>query len=169
MAGEIDYAALLAEMEQEKENLEAAIAFVRKKMGLNSSSPEVANVAGPDRIKADSFYRMGIGEAAVAYLRMTNKTPKTSTEIADALDRGGLVHQSKDLKATVNALLIRDGEKWGITRLPSGAWGLDEWYPGTGRGKKAKGTKTRGQAEAEESGETVEGENGQGGDEDQAR
>ncbi len=166
MPSEPDYAALLAEMEKEKENLEAAMAFVRKKMGLNSSTPDVP-ATGSDRIKSDSFYRLGIGEAAVAYLRMTNRTPKTSNEIADVLDRGGLVHQSKDLKATVNALLIRDGGKWGITRLPSGAWGLDEWYPGSARGKKTKGTKTR--AEAEELGEDAAGENDQASGEDHTR
>jgi hypothetical protein len=148
MPSDQDYAAILADLEREKEELEAAIAVLRRKAGLGPT-PDATSGTATEQIRADAFYRLGIGEAAVAYLRMTNRTPKTSAEIASALNRGGLVHQSKDLKATVNALLIRDGAKWGITRLPNNAWALDEWYSGSNRKPKRGQGRSREQVQTE--------------------
>lgn len=164
MPGESDLAAVLARLEKEKENLEIAISVIKKSMGMPLDGD--THEAGPTtRIKPDTFYRMAIAEAAVAYLHMTNRTPKTTAEIAAALDAGGLDHQSKDLKATVNAVLIRDGEKWGITRLKNGAWALDEWYDRERKQlKRGQGrSKERAQAgveEAEEGAEEVQAEEG---------
>ncbi len=139
MVGEPDLAALLAELEKDKENIETAIAVIKKKMGLPVDSP--SRTSAPTQLRPDSFFRKGIAEAAAMYLRM-GREPRTSGEIADALEKGGIETQAKDLKATVHAVLVRDAEKWGITRLTSGAWGLDEWYD-SGSGKKPLKRKQR--------------------------
>ena len=55
--------------------------------------------------------------------------------IADALERGGLKHSSKDFPTTVRSVL---GQRDDFLRVPNGDWGLSEWYGGLGRGRKAK-------------------------------
>ncbi len=145
MAGEQDLASILAELEKDKENIEIAIAVIKKKMGLPTNGlPSAAPV--PTQLRSDTFFRKGIAEAAAIYLGM-GRDPKTSGEIADALEQGGIPTQSKDLKATVHAVLVRDGGKWGITRLPNGAWGLDAWYEGGSGTKKQLKRKPKGPTE----------------------
>lgn len=133
MAGEQDLAGILAELEKDKENIEIAIAVIKRKLGMPTNGPSSA--VAPAQLRSDAFHRKGIAEAAAMYLGM-GRDPKTSAEIADALKRGGIATQATDLKATVHAVLVRDAEKWGITRLASGAWGLDAWYDNGSGGKK---------------------------------
>ncbi len=58
------------------------------------------------------------------------KKVQTATEIACALDAGGLTHRSKDLAATVYTTLKRDEDRGGRVVKVDKAWGLSAWYPG---------------------------------------
>jgi hypothetical protein len=90
-------------------------------------------------ISHDTFFGMTIADAAKKYLTMM-KVTKSNAEIAEGLERGGLKHASKDFATTVRSIL---GAREDFTRVPNGDWGLTEWYPGQGRGRKAKPDKTR--------------------------
>jgi hypothetical protein len=162
MAGEQDLAGILAELEKDKENIEIAISVIKKKMGLPTNGLSATGV--PGQLRSDAFFRKGIAEAAAMFLRM-GRDPKTSAEIAEALERGGIATQAKDLKATVHAVLVRDAAKWGITRLTSGAWGLDEWYgsgSGSSSGKKQVKRPQKEQASGEPVGEPAKTEEASG-------
>lgn len=87
-------------------------------------------------VRHDTFFGMTIGDAAKKYLTMVKATKSTS-EIAEALERGGLKHSSKDFPTTVRSIL---GPREDFTRTPNGDWGISEWYP---RAKKAKPEKPK--------------------------
>lgn len=91
-------------------------------------------------IRHDTFFAMTIADAVRKYLGMV-KVTKSTADIAAALERGGLKHSSKDFSTTVRSILGQQREVF--TRVPNGDWGLNEWYPGQGRGKKVKGEKPR--------------------------
>jgi hypothetical protein len=88
-------------------------------------------------IQHDSFFAMTIADASRKYLGIAKAT-KSTADICAALERGGLKHSSKDFPTTVRSIL-RQHEVF--TRVPNGDWGLTEWYPGMGRGKRAKAEK----------------------------
>lgn len=96
-----------------------------------SISP-VTSRGGEAEISHDTFFNMTIGEAAKKFLAMV-KTTKSTAEIAEGLERGGLKHSSKSFATTVRSII---GAREDFTRVPNGDWGLTEWYPGMGRGRK---------------------------------
>lgn len=128
------YAAVLADLEKERDQINGMIAMMKRRMGLsveegpvvtalasgNSSVPEGA------QIRSDTFFGMAISDAIRKYLAMV-KRPQRASEIAKALDEGGLLHSSKSWLATVQTTLTR--MKGVVVRVPNG-WGLMEWYPG---------------------------------------
>lgn len=90
-------------------------------------------------VRHDTFFAMTIADAAKKYLSMMKATKSTAV-IAEALERGGLKHSSKSFPTTLRSVL---GPREEFTRVPNGDWGLSEWYPGQGRGKKAKPEKPK--------------------------
>jgi len=90
-----------------------------------------------NEVRHDTFFEMTIADAVRKYLTMV-KVTKSTADIADALERGGLKHSSKDFPTTVRSVL---GQRDDFTRVPNGDWGLSEWYPGAGRGRKPKSEK----------------------------
>jgi hypothetical protein len=84
-------------------------------------------------IRHDSFFGMTIADAARKYLAMVKQT-KSTADLAEALEQGGLKHASKNFPMTVRAIM---GQREGFVRV-NNDWGLTEWYPGIGRGRKAK-------------------------------
>jgi len=94
---------------------------------------------GETEISHDSFFNMTIADAVKKYLAMV-KVTKSTSDISAGLERGGLKHSSKDFSTTVRSIL---GQREEFTRVPNGDWGLTVWYPGLGRGRKAKSEKTK--------------------------
>jgi len=136
------YAAVLADLEKERDQITGMIAMIKRRMGLSSEestpAPTSANnsVSSHENaeIRSDTFFGLSISEAIKKYLAMV-KRPQRATDIAKALDEGGLLHSSKSWQATVQTTLTR--MKGVVVRVPNG-WGLMEWYPGRNFEKTAK-------------------------------
>lgn len=138
----INYEAVIADLEAKKDTLEKTIANLRQLISLGilglqvSGSFTVSEQEGslPD----DFFFGMGIADAAKKYLAVAKKT-KTTREIADALERGGITHASQDFTKTVNTVLntkLRE-ENDEIIKVKE-KWGLIGWYRGMKKKLKIK-------------------------------
>jgi|CZKS01.1.fsa_nt_gi hypothetical protein len=101
------------------------------------AGPAVRQHGEPEAISHDTFFSMTIGDAAKKYLAMVKAT-KSTADISEALESGGLKHSSKSFATTVRSIL---GQRDNFVRVPNGDWGLAEWYPGMGRGRKPKAEK----------------------------
>jgi hypothetical protein len=100
--------------------------------GAAQASLSISPRLGDSEVQHDSFFGMTIADATKKYLGMTKHT-KSTADIATALESGGLKHASKDFHTTIRSTL---GQKEEFLRV-NGDWGLTEWYPGAGRGRKA--------------------------------
>ena len=144
---DIDYTAVLADLERKRDELDAAINAIRPFVGTAASSG--TDRPGPDGLQPDSFFGMNILDAAVKYLQI-EKRPKRAEEIADALLAGGYMSNAKNFHANVSTTLRRDDDRGGLTvRMHNKTWALAEWYPS--RPKKQG-------AEAKEGDEATEGD-----------
>lgn len=132
----IDYAAVLADLEARRAQIDAAIAFIRPLVGTSSAlSPVVSGQVMPSangtmELREDSFFSLSIPEAAKKFLSM-RKRSATTPEIIDALRRGGQINaSSNNYEKTVGSVLNRaHATGAGIVRVKRGTWGLAEWYP----------------------------------------
>jgi hypothetical protein len=132
----IDWVALVPELEKEYARIGDLLAFARTKAGMVSSEPNGTGTTArpsvsslseaPTEIRQDTFFGMTISEAIKKYLAMARR-PQRASDIARALDQGGLLHSSKNWLNTVQSTLTR--QKGEVVKLPNG-WGLAEWYPG---------------------------------------
>lgn len=126
----VDYSAVLADLKERRDKLNVTIAAIEEIAKTIPAS--AASRSGPTELRPDSFFQMPVLDAAVAYLRMM-KRPKGASEIADALEAGGLTHSSKSFPSTVYTTLKRDADKEGEIIKVGQNWGLAEWYPGRAR------------------------------------
>lgn len=153
MESQIDYAAVLEDLENDRAELEALIAYIkRKKLGqgmdiqitpgtgsMKSTGMRPTMMRGTT-IAQDAFFSLGLIDAAKKYLAIM-KAPKSAREIADALRAGGFNTTSKDFNNTVFSVLSRENKQdGGIVKVNTG-WGLPEWYPGLKRGKSVAPSK----------------------------
>ncbi len=134
---EIDYEAVLNDLERRRAELDVAIRAIRLIIGADIDSvsapiepkPSATNAKAP---ASHAFFGMSIGTAAKKYLEMA-KEPKKAIEIAKALKKGGLINMSPNFPATVSTTLRREKA---VIQLPDKRWGLAEWFPA---GAKSKG------------------------------
>lgn len=149
--GQIDYSAVLQDLENDRTELESLIAYIkRKKLGQNGDSKITpgagamgttssrANLMTGTAIAPDAFFGLNLVEGAQKYLAMV-RTPKTAREIADALKDGGYKTTSKAFNNTVFTVLDRVDKNEGAIAKVNKAFGLAAWYPGL---KRTKSTKT---------------------------
>ncbi len=138
--GEINYEAVLADLEAKKAAIDEAIAGIRRMMGQGQavSTGVSGKMINPNAIPSDAFFGMSIPEAIRKYLGIVRK-PRTTKDISEALEGGGITHTSKNFYATVSTTIGRmlDKEK-GLAKIGS-EYGLLEWYPG--RKGKTSGVK----------------------------
>lgn len=139
----INYEAVIADLEAKKDTIDKAIVNLRQLISLGVLgtqgagafvSTEYEGAAIPD----DFFFGMGIADAAKKYLSAVRKT-KTTREIADALEGGGLTHASQDFTKTVSTVLntkLRE-ESDEIVKVKD-KWGLISWYKGMKKKVKSK-------------------------------
>jgi hypothetical protein len=85
-------------------------------------------------MQSDSFFGLGLIEAAKKYLGMIRK-PQSTTQIAEALQAGGFHTASKNFKNTVTSVLHRHSASIGDIIRVKKEWGLAEWYPGLKKGR----------------------------------
>jgi len=147
MADELNpYAAVLADLERERDQINSMILMIKKRMGLTGDEPIQATLLGsnggiPDsaELRSDTFFGMTIADSIKKYLAMA-KRPKRVSEISKALEDGGLQHTSKNWIGTVQTTLSRLSTV--VVRVPNG-WGLVEWYPGRTFDKPVKDASTK--------------------------
>jgi hypothetical protein len=122
----INYEAVLADLENRKSQLDAAIAGIRLVMGQPGSGPSGPSGGGGGSTPAhDAFIGMSIPEAAKKHLTAVRKKLSTQ-ELMTAMEAGGLPPSKY---ATVYAILSRRENKVGDVINMKGDWGLSEWYP----------------------------------------
>ncbi|HYN82936.1 MAG TPA: hypothetical protein VES88_15735 [Gemmatimonadaceae bacterium] len=150
---------LLAELEQERSELDSTIALLRRRLGMSATSEGnggsvpfgVSPIVGRDspvtgRVRSDEFFRLSIADAISKYLGIM-KQPQNPMAIVNGLKAGGVLTNAKNFYANVNTELKRMRERNLIVNTPSG-WGLAEWYPRGAKGnepatpKKKKSKKT---------------------------
>ncbi len=132
MSQEIDYAAVLEDLEAKRSALDTTIAGIKMMLGQEVENPgqldgnkATPSASGPKEVKPGTFHGMSIAEAARVYLEMT-KQKQTTPELGEALKRGGIESQSKDFIRTVYTILAARPRVF--LRLGM-HWALAEWYP----------------------------------------
>jgi hypothetical protein len=126
----------IADLEAWRAQIDVAIQALR---ALDSKGPILPS-SGPPRVGAngevqsDSFFQMTVPDAAEKYLKIV-KTTKEIPDIADALLRGGLKTSSKNFNDMTRSVVSRDER---FVKVPSGGWGLAEWYPAMRKERKPK-------------------------------
>src|SRR5436853_1374211 len=132
------YEAALQDLETERDELNLLIEALKKRIAnAGGRITQSMRATNEKDIAADTFFNMTIADAAHKYLEIVKQTRSTS-EIAQALERGGLKHASKDFNTTIRSTLGLKGDFIRVNNL----WGLTEWYPGARREKKEKAAKS---------------------------
>ena len=129
----IDYKDVLADLEAKKAHIQSMIDHTKTLLGMSVSksvpSGQHTALEPSLTLRMDTFFSMSVKQAFIAYLRMSNKTPRSTQEIFDALTQGGL----KASYATVTSQLSRAKTANDVVSPNRGMWGLPEWYNSTQR------------------------------------
>lgn len=153
MPNQIDYQAVLADLEAKRDQIDAAIAGIRLMIGAvpdateagSSESPapkpEQGSKAAPRAtangvaVQSDTFFQMSTSAAIRKFLAMA-KRPQTPRAIADALHHGGQVHAVDAKTAYTNVYTaLRRGQDGEFSQTRNGEWGLAEWYSNKPKGE----------------------------------
>lgn len=124
----VNYNAVLADLEKRKAQIESAIAAVKAILAaIGGGSLDGANggVFSPENIPTGAFLRLSIADATKKYLDMV-KTKQSVPQITQALERGGLPPAKTN---TVYAVLRRRENDIGDIFRLGDEWALTEWYP----------------------------------------
>lgn len=132
MASEgIDYAAVLADLEAKIASLQSAATAIRQVMNLGADQGIASAVAErkdqPTEVSFDSFFGMSVPDAIRKFLNMM-KRPQTMSDIARALQQGGLPTTSSNLMGVVGPTLSRMRGAGDVVPI-QGRWALADWYP----------------------------------------
>jgi len=138
---QIDYAAILADLEGKRNALDATIQTLRMALAVGTLGQTGDVVLGPapppfgsssfgNEVPAGAFLGKSIPDAARLYLEIVKKK-QTSKEIAEALSKGGMESNARNFPQMVHSVLdrARKANNSGIVKLDRSHWGLTEWYP----------------------------------------
>ena len=128
--------------ESELNNLKKAANTIFRSKGEESPFPDTddpSEHSGPMRIRADEFYGKPFATAARTYL-LKKKQAVEAEEIVRALEQGGFDFNSQGWKVedrlrVVSMSMAKNTAQF--HKLPTGTYGLPEWYPDAMK-KKAK-------------------------------
>ncbi len=171
MANEIDYSAVLADLEARRAMLDSAIAGLRLIVGQGQGAlvePGALAVTGPRsdasqgvtearEIVPGTWHGLSVAEAARKFLEMTKKKQRTK-DIAEALQRGGIESLSGNFYGGVFTTMQRRKDFIKLGKF----WALAEWYPNRAvpekpskktRAKRARAKTSKAAAVVPESGE----------------
>ena len=131
----IDYASVLADLIARRDDLNKVIAVIEPMVGKLAPRDATQFGGTAEQVRDDSFFGMGIADAAKKLLSMKKK-PLNTQEITDLLKRGGMIG-SGNFSGSVGVALHRVNKNDGdIVSIGRGKWGLSEWYPGKRKNKK---------------------------------
>jgi hypothetical protein len=120
---QVNYAAVLADLEARKAQIEAAISAI--KMISSQGGTSGPGGGGSRKVGPSAFLGMSIPDAAKQHLS-TTREKKSTQEIIDALTAGGLPPSKY---TTVYNILTRRQKQVGDIVNLKGDWALAEWYP----------------------------------------
>lgn len=133
---------LLEQLRQERDELNALIQGLEKRVGVVQQSDEKnASLIAPritisvDAIPVGFFHNLSQTEAAEKLLRLNDRTPLKTKEILDAFRKSGLQVHPKSASTILYTALSRNPK---FERVSGKAWGLTEWYPGRKRRKDSQ-------------------------------
>lgn len=138
MSAEVDYGAVLEDLEKKKVALENAIAGIKQILGqpqIGENTP--IRSPGSTDIQSDAYSQMSMPDAIRKYLK-TAKKPQSAKSITEALKSGGLTSMAQSLSNNVYAVLRRMEKETGDIVRVKKEWGLAEWYGG----RKTKSNQT---------------------------
>lgn len=139
-----DYRKILEDFVRQRDALEQVIAGLRVLAGESASTTNLSGGGTAGEIHADTFIGKTIVDAASMYLRMVGRPARSTEQIVEALNRGGLTVS----KESVSAILMRDANQEGeMYKVGRGVWGLSEWYPGATKRAKKKISDKEGESE----------------------
>ena len=155
------YDAVIADLESQREKLWTVIVALKslKQLGMPldkvsafvSGEPTTTALAPEVPLSHDAFFGQTIPDAARKYLSSVKST-KPHPDLCDALLRGGFKTSATNFREVVRSTLGRHPDFVKI----NGQWGLREWYPGRGGGRKAKRSSDQNPTEAVEQAEETE-------------
>jgi hypothetical protein len=132
MANEqVNYKAVLADLEAKKAQIESAIAAIKM---IAAQGGNLSGSAVPATVEPGVFLKMSIPDAAKKLLEIRRQKQSTQAVI-DALEAGGL---PKSKYTTVWGILSRRAKKVGDLINMQGDWALAEWYPNYRKPESAK-------------------------------
>jgi len=133
MGQEIDWAAVLADLEAKRATLDGVINSLRSLLGtgtLEAISTAIMKdgpareTSEPQEVKPGVFHGMSVSEACRKYLEIT-KTKQKTRAICDALLQGGIVSDAVDFYSNVYTTMVRNKDFLKLGKY----WALAEWYP----------------------------------------
>ena len=126
------YRTVLKDLKRRKKVIDAAIAGVTALIGESEAELQACLPALPHKtqeprdVASGSFADLTLTDAARAYLDMVRE-PQSTTEIAEALERGGYPTESRNFRNTVRSVLDRHAKTVGEIVKVHRNWGLAEW------------------------------------------
>jgi hypothetical protein len=114
--------AVLENWKRERDELDAAIAVLEKKIAARGSSVSPAISSG--RIVSDEFFRMSTPDAVKKFLKIIGRPARSTTDIIDGLKTGGMATNYTNVYTSLMRLQKKDE----VVKVGED-WGLSEWYP----------------------------------------
>ena len=122
--GNINYEKVLEDLRAQRDRLDVAIAAMEALVsGAPVAETRTASTAA-EKIDGHPFLGLGTAAAAIRYLEMVQE-PKSNSEIAAALLKGGIHSTSDKFGNTVYTALHRSDKAIRLGRK----WSLKEWHP----------------------------------------
>ncbi len=159
------YEAVLADLRAQREQIDVAIAAISRLSGIKVPDAPVSNtLATPGAlrqtdsgIRSDTFFNMTVQDAVKKCLRIS-KRPLETTAIRDLLEKGGIIHDSKNFYNSVYTALTRLRRAHELVQLDNKEWGLAEWYPNRPRqAKRNNSSETDAESDGNETSSDEEG------------
>jgi hypothetical protein len=125
----INYAAVLADLEAKRAQLDSAIAAIKALMeqtgALAATAPPVPRIAGLAEVPSQAFAGLSVSNAVRKLLEMMQRR-MTVREIMQGLQAGGL--KPSKYRNVYAILRQRESDKADIINVDA-KWGLAEWNP----------------------------------------
>ncbi len=124
----------LRRQEQEVAETKRLINLLCREAGNEALYPETDTAAAESvfSLRSDQFYGRPLATVMKEYLNMRRSArlgAATVKEIFEALSRGGYKFEAKNEENAKRGLQVSLSKNQAFHRIPTGAWGLTEWYP----------------------------------------
>ncbi|HEY1528102.1 MAG TPA: hypothetical protein VGH51_17875 [Candidatus Angelobacter sp.] len=125
----INYAAVLADLEAKRVQLDSAIAAIKVILeqtgSMAAAAPPLPRITGLDQVPPQAFVGLSISNAVRRLLEMMQRR-MTIREIMQGLQAGGL--KPSKYRNVYAILRQREADKFDIIKVDK-KWGLAEWNP----------------------------------------